>query len=343
MSIRTGVLGASGYGGSELLRLLATHPSFDLVAASGSTKAGERVTSLNPALLPYYRELKLCDSNPSNFKGLDLVFLALPHGLSLELAPVLLESFGVSHVVDLSADFRLKDKDLYKKWYGFDHNQEKWLKTALYGLPEINREDLKGAQLVAVAGCYVTAAALCLAPLVQANLIDKVGVIVNGASGVSGAGRKVDSRYLFASLDENYFSYGVSNHRHTPEMEQVTGAQILFTPHLLPINRGILTTCYARPSKDMTITPDILSNTLRDYYKDDEFVDIVESPPEVKSTLGSNYCQIFATYDERTNYVMAFSVLDNLIKGAAGQAIQCANLVFGFKETLGLSALGIYP
>ncbi len=325
------------------MRLLGAHPSFDLVAASGSTNAGEKVTSLNPALLPRYGEFKLCDSNPSNFKGLDLVFLALPHGLSLELAPILLEDFGVSHVVDLSADFRLKDKDLYKKWYGFEHNQEKWLKTAVYGLPEISREGVKDAQLVAVAGCYVTAAALCLAPLIQGNLIDKAGVIVNGASGVSGAGRKVDSRYLFASLNENYFSYGVSNHRHTPEMEQVIGAQILFTPHLLPINRGILTTCYARPSKEIAVTPEILSNVLLDFYKDEEFVGVVDFPPEIKSTLGSNYCQISATFDERTNYVMAFSVLDNLIKGAAGQAIQCANLVFGLKETLGLSALGIYP
>ena len=245
--IRLGVFGASGYAGAELLRLLAGHPDLQVHLATADSQAGGRVADLYPSLAAAYPDLVFARPDPEAAQGLDVVFLALPHGASQDLVPELRKRAGL--IVDLAADFRLKDAALYPEWYGEEHRHPELLADAVFGLPELFRDDLPGANLVAAAGCYVTAAALTLAPLVRAGVIEPDGVIVDAASGVSGAGRVPKPGTHFNTVDEDFTAYGLLHHRHTPEMEQATGARILFTPHLAPMNRGILATCYARPGR----------------------------------------------------------------------------------------------
>jgi len=246
-------------------------------------------------------------------------------------------------VVDCSAAFRLKDASLYPTWYGFDHTQPEALKSAVYGLPELYRSELKQAKLIATPGCYVTAASLALTPLVKAGVISTTGVIVDAASGVSGAGRAAKNSNLFCTVDEDFTAYGLLDHRHTPEIEQVTGAQVLFTPHLAPMNRGILATCYARPvNPDTTSTASLLAVLNRAYVKE-PFIVVRPASPSTKATLGSNSAHLSARYDERTQYVIVLCAIDNLAKGAAGGAVQAANVALGLDETFGLSQVGIFP
>jgi N-acetyl-gamma-glutamyl-phosphate reductase len=269
------------------------------------------------------------------------VFLGLPHEASMALAPELVGHVGC--VVDLSAAYRLKDRALYPAYYGFEHDQADLLADAVYGLPEKYRNDLKGAGLVATPGCYVTAATLALEPLVAAGAIDRHGVIVDAASGVTGAGRKLSHENLFPTVDENFTAYGLLKHRHTPEMEQEIGAQILFTPHLLPMSRGILATCYARPAAGSSPTTDSLLDVYRTRFADEPFVVVTDDPPSTKATLGSNSVHVTARYDERTGFVIAIAALDNLAKGASGGAVQSANVALGLAETAGLSRVGLMP
>ncbi|MFV1990720.1 MAG: N-acetyl-gamma-glutamyl-phosphate reductase, partial [Acidimicrobiales bacterium] len=245
------------------------------------------------------------------------------------------------HVVDLGADFRLQDASLYPEWYGQEHVIQELLPRFSYGLPERYRSDITKLDHVAVPGCYPTAAALALAPLADAGLIQSTGVIVDAATGVSGAGRPAKPTNTFAAVDSDFSAYGLLNHRHTIEMEIVTGAQVLFTPHLAPMTRGILATCYARPTK-VTSTQELLE-MLAKSYAGEPFVFITEESPGTKATFGSNSVHITARYDKRTDTVLTIAALDNLIKGASGQAIQCANLLLGFDEGVGLSVVGIYP
>jgi N-acetyl-gamma-glutamyl-phosphate reductase len=248
----------------------------------------------------------------------------------------------VGCLIDLSAAYRLKDASLYPQWYGFTHTQPELLSQAIYGLPELYRSQLAGARLIATPGCYVTAASLALTPLVRAGTISHEGVIVDAASGVSGAGRALKHSSLFSTVDEDFTAYGLLDHRHTPEIEQVTGAQVLFTPHLAPMNRGILATCYARPaSKDVT-TASLLA-ALATFYKDEQFVVVRPTSPSTKATLGSNSVHITARFDERTGYVMVIAALDNIAKGASGGAVQSMNVALGLQENLGLSNVGVYP
>jgi N-acetyl-gamma-glutamyl-phosphate reductase len=248
----------------------------------------------------------------------------------------------VGCLIDLSAAYRLKDASLYPRWYGFTHTQPELLSQAVYGLPELYRSQLAGARLIATPGCYVTAASLALTPLVRAGIISGDGVIVDAASGVSGAGRALKHSSLFSTVDEDFTAYGLLDHRHTPEIEQVTGAQVLFTPHLAPMNRGILATCYARPaSKDVT-TASLLA-ALATFYKDEQFVVVRPTSPSTKATLGSNSVHITARFDERTGYVMVIAALDNIAKGASGGAVQSMNVALGLQENLGLSNVGVYP
>ena len=249
----------------------------------------------------------------------------------------------VGCVVDLSAAFRLKDASLYPGWYGFEHDQPELLAEAVYGLPELHRAELPGARLIATPGCYVTAATLALQPLVKAGVIDPRGVIVDAASGVSGAGRGLKHGSLFCTVDEDFSAYGLLDHRHTPEMEQETGAQILFTPHLAPMNRGILATCYSRPAPGSTPTTASLLAALARAYADEPFVVVRPAPPSTKATLGSNSVHLSARFDERTGYVVTLCALDNLAKGASGGAVQAANVALGLAETAGLSNVGLYP
>jgi N-acetyl-gamma-glutamyl-phosphate reductase len=241
-------------------------------------------------------------------------------------------------VVDLAADFRLKDPALYPTWYGEAHPAPELLAEFAYGLPELFRSELQGADAVAAPGCYPTAAALALAPLVRAGLIQPDGVVVDAASGVSGAGK---GKHPFSGTDANFAAYGLLDHRHTPEIEQASGATVLFTPHLAPMSRGILATCYARPTGS-TSTAEVLAE-LRRAYEGERFVHVGDEPPSTKATTGSNCAHLTARFDPRTGWVLVLCALDNLVKGAAGQAVQCANLVLGFDEGAGLPLAGLYP
>ena len=336
-----GIIGASGFTGAELLRLCAGHPGLELAVATADTQAGTLASSLYPSLAAAYPDLVFADTDPSLVEGLDLVFLGLPHGASQAIVPQLLGKVG--HVVDLAADFRLKDAALYPQWYGEDHRCPELLADFVYGLPELFRDELRGARAIAAPGCYVTAAALTLTPLVRAGVIEPTGVIVDAASGVSGAGRGLKPTTAFCTVDEDFTAYGLLDHRHTPEIEQVTGAQVLFTPHLAPMNRGILATCYARPAPGTRPTTESLLATLARAYEGERFVVVRPSSPSTKATLGSNSAHLTARFDPRTGWVVAIAALDNLTKGASGQALQCANLALGLPEDTGLSAVGVYP
>ena len=338
--LSVGIIGASGYTGVELLRLCASHPDLEVVYATGDTQAGTLASQLYPSLAVAYPNLVFSEYSPESVRGLDLVFLGLPHEASMEIVPQISADVGV--IVDLSAAFRLKDPSLYPTWYGFDHTQTKLLEDAVYGLPEIYRNELVGAKLIATPGCYVTAASLALTPLVRSGVIDPQGVIVDAASGVSGAGRALKHTSLFSTVDEDFTAYGLLDHRHTPEIEQVTGAQVLFTPHLAPMNRGILATCYARPKGNAPTTASLLAR-LATAYANEPFVVVRPSSPSTKATLGSNAVHITARFDDRTGYVMVIAALDNLTKGASGGAMQAANVALGLEETKGLTKIGMYP
>jgi N-acetyl-gamma-glutamyl-phosphate reductase len=271
--------------------------------------------------------------------GLDLVFLGLPHGASQAIVPEIVGKVG--HVVDLAADFRLHDAALYPQWYGDAHTAPELLTDFAYGLPELFRVEILAARNVAVPGCYPTAASLALAPLVRAGLVETAGIIVDAASGVSGAGRPPKPTTTFCAVDEDFTAYGLLDHRHTPEIEQVTGASVLFTPHLAPMNRGILATCYARPTS-ATSTAALL-DVLRDAYAGEPFVVVTDGSPSTKATLGSNCAHLTARFDERTGWILAIAAIDNITKGASGQAVQCANLLLDLPEATGLPIAGVYP
>lgn len=338
--VKVGIVGASGYTGAELLRLCAQHPEVEVVAATGDSQAGTLASHLYPSVAAAYPNLVFEEFSVDRFAGLDVVFLGVPHEAALDIAPQLVGKVGC--VIDLSAAYRLKDASQYPTWYGFEHTQSELLKSAVYGLPELFRSDLPGAKLIATPGCYVTAASLALTPLVRLGIIQSGGVIVDAASGVSGAGRALKHTSLFSTVDEDFTAYGLLDHRHTPEIEQVTGAQVLFTPHLAPMNRGILATCYARPAGDAPTTASLLA-ALATFYKNEPFIVVRPQVPSTKATLGTNCVHITARFDERTGYVMVLAALDNIAKGASGGAVQSMNVALGFAETAGLSNVGVYP
>ncbi len=340
MAFRIGILGASGYTGVELLRLLAGHPALEVVHTGADSNAGNLVSEVAPGLAAAYGDLRFGSIDAASVDGLDLVFCCLPHGAS---GPLVAEMSGrVGHVVDLGADFRLRDPAAYPAWYGHEHPRPDLLADAAYGLPELFRQPLRGARLVAAAGCYVTASSLALAPFVRAGAVEPTGAIVDAYSGVSGAGRAPKPNLHFCTVDEDLTAYGLVTHRHTPEIEQATGAQVLFTPHLAPTNRGILATVYARAREPGFSSGDALE-VLAAAYADEPFVVVSERSPSTKGTLGSNVCQLTARVDPRTGWVVAIAALDNLVKGASGQALQCANLALGLDETLGLPLAGLTP
>lgn len=301
--------------------------------------SGRPARELYPSLAVAYPELVFGDIDDAAVDAAELVFVALPHEASLMLVPELLAAGHT--VVDLSAAFRLREPGHYRTYYGFEHTAPDLLAQAVYGLPEKYRADLSGARLVATPGCYVTAATLAVEPLIAAGLSDGSTTIVDAASGVSGAGRTPTATNTFTAVDDNFSAYGLLQHRHTPEMEQETGTQILFTPHLAPMSRGILATCYLRPSAPVT-TSEVLE-LLRSRYRGEPFVRITDEPPQTKATLGSNTVHISARADERTGTVIVLAALDNLTKGAAGGAVQSANVALGLPETLGLPVTGLMP
>lgn len=336
---KVAVLGGSGYAGAELLRLLGGHPEFEVTYATGDSAVGSPVAETYPSLAAAYPDLVYEAVDAEQAASHDLVFLALPHGASGAVVPQLVDRVG--GIVDLGADYRATDAASYQAWFGEPHPSPELLPRFAHGIPELYRAEIVEKKLVAAAGCYPTAAALALRPLIDAGLLDTTGVIVDAASGVSGAGRVPKARTHFNVVDEDFTAYGLLTHWHTPEMEQATGAQILFTPHLAPMNRGILATCYARPARS-TSTAELL-DALDAVYADEPFVVVNERSPSTKATFGSNTAHVTARYDERTGYVLVLCALDNLGKGAAGQMVQCANLIAGLPETTGLSTIGVYP
>ncbi len=337
--MKVGIVGASGYTGVELLRLCAGHPELEVAVATAGTHVGQSVGQHNPSLAAAYPSLVYSAADADLLDGLDLVFFGLPHGASQALVPSLVGRVGA--MVDLAADFRLRDASLYPTWYGAPHAAPELLAQFRYGLPERYRDDLAGAPLIAAPGCYPTAATLALAPFVDAGVVVPEGIIVDAASGTSGAGRSPSEKLHFGTVDESFTAYGLLDHRHTPEMEQAIGAQLLFTPHLVPMVRGILATCYARPTGSVT-TADAQA-LLRETYAGEPFVVVTDDPPATKSTSGSNCAHVTARVDERTGWLLVLCAIDNLVKGASGQAVQCANLALGLPEPMGLPTAGLYP
>ena len=339
------IVGASGFTGAELLRICAAHPDLEVTAATGDSMAGSAITTLYPSLAGVYDDVEYARYTPEAIAGCDLVFCALPHGASQAVARDLRGSVG--HIVDLAADFRMDAPCVYSQWYGEEHCAPELLDDFVFGLPELFRQRITGAELVAAPGCYVTAAVLALAPLVSSAAVASTGIVVDAASGVSGAGRPPKAHTSFCAVDEDFTAYGLLSHRHTPEIEMAlshhcgSDVEVLFTPHLAPMNRGILATCYARATSHAT-TEELLE-LLSDAYAQEPFVVVSERSPSTKSTLGSNSAHITVRADERTGWVIALAALDNLVKGASGQAVQCANLALGIEETAGLARSGIYP
>jgi N-acetyl-gamma-glutamyl-phosphate reductase len=334
--IRTAILGASGYVGGELLRLIAAHPQLEATKLFGESKAGQPIAAAHPHLAAAYPGVSFEKFGDDSLDAVDLVFAALPHGHSQRLASTVLDR-GIPFV-DLGADFRLEDAETYERWYGHAHEAPALLGEFVYGIPELHRDAIKSAKAVAAAGCYATAAILALKPLVDAGVAKRESLIVDAASGVSGAGREAKEATGFSTVDGSFSAYGLLSHRHTAEMEMGTGGTVLFTPHLVPMTRGILATCYG----EATGPCDPLG-VLRDAYAAEPFVHVTDQPPATKWVSGSNGAQLTARYDERTNRVVALSAIDNLGKGAAGQMIQCANLMLGLDETAGLTTIGVYP
>lgn len=332
--IRTAILGASGFVGAELLRLCAAHPAFAPTRLFGDSQAGQPLAAVHPHLALAYPDAAVTRFSPDLLDGIDLVFAALPHGHSQAVAGEIIARGAA--FVDLGADFRLDDAGEYARWYGEEHRAPELLSRFVYGIPELNRADIAGSRTVAAAGCYPTSAILALKPLME--LIEPGSVVVDAASGVTGAGKALKDETHFATVDENLTAYGLLTHRHTAEMEMALGGTILFTPHLAPMNRGILATCYG-----VAKGPCDPLEVLRAAYAHEPFVHVTAKPPSTKWTLGSNAVHLTARYDARTGRVLAIAALDNLVKGAAGQMIQCANLMLGQDETSGLARVGVWP
>jgi N-acetyl-gamma-glutamyl-phosphate reductase len=345
MAYRAGVVGGSGYSGAELLRLLAGHPEIEVVHVTADSNAGAAVGSLYPSLATSYGGVDYASYVPGDVAGLDVVFLALPHGESQRIVPDLVER--VAHLVDLGADFRLPAL-VYEQWYGQPHTAPQLLDRFAFGLPELFAESVSRGPHVAAPGCYPTAAALALAPLLADGLVESTGIVVDAMSGVSGRGRGLSAPSLYSEANESVAPYNLLTHRHTGEMEWALGAasdtevRMLFTPHLVPMTRGLLATCHARPSRAGLTTASLLER-FGSFYEEAPFVSVVDEPPVTKATFGSNTAHVTLRFDERTESVLALCALDNLGKGAAGQAIQCANLVLGLPEATGLPTVGVMP
>lgn len=332
--IDVAILGASGYVGAELLRLCAAHPYLRAARLFGDSQAGAALADVHPHLALAYPDARVERFEPAALDGTGLVFAALPHGHSQAVAPEIVAR--ALPFVDLGADFRLNDAASYERWYGEPHQAPELMGQFVYGIPELHRAAIRGAKTVAAAGCYPTSAILALQPLL--GLVDPDTITVDAASGVSGAGKGLKDITHFNTVDENMNAYGLLNHRHTAEMEMELGGRILFTPHLAPMNRGIHATCTA-----IARGPCDPLAALKEAYANEPFIHVSDKAPSTKWTLGSNAVHLTARYDERTGRVLALAALDNLVKGAAGQMIQCANLMLGFEEDAGLAKVGVWP
>ena len=346
--VSVGIIGASGYGGVQLVRLLLEHPHVEITYLGGDSSAGKKFASLYP---------HLNHSVDLNIEAIDLdviasrcqvVFMGLPNGLACEMAPTLIEK-GCK-VLDLSADYRFSNLNTYTAWYGKERGDGEIAATAVYGLPELYRDKIKQSQLIGCPGCYPTASILALAPLLKQGLILPETAIIDAKSGTSGGGRQAKTNLLLAEADNSLGAYGVANHRHTPEIEQICGelarqeVRVQFTPHLIPMVRGILATVYAT-LRDPGLVRDDLITIYTAFYRTSPFVKILSNGiyPQTKWACGTNLCYIGIEVDPRTDRVIVMSAIDNLMKGQAGQAVQCLNLMMGWSETSGLPKLSFYP
>lgn len=345
--IKVGIVGGTGYTGVELLRLLVKHPEVSLEVITSRSEKGLAVADLYPSLRGHC-DLAFSEPDADVLAACDVVFFATPHGVAHALVPELYEK-GV-RIIDLSADFRLQDAQLWASWYGQEHGCQSLLPHAVYGLPEVNRSSIASAQLVACPGCYPTATQLGFLPLIENNLIDPTRLIANAASGVSGAGRQANIDNLMSEVNDSFKAYAVAGHRHLPEIEQglrakqpagTLPAKVTFVPHLLPMIRGIHATLYG----ELTSGSHDLQSLFEDYYKDEPFVDVMPegSHPQTRSVKSSNVCRLSVFKPQGSQQVVVLSVIDNLTKGASGQAVQNMNIMFGFEETLGLDLVAIIP
>lgn len=345
---RVGIIGATGYGGVQLVRMLLDHPQVEIVYLGANQNAGTRFADIYPHL--GYRVRLTCEAvDPVAIaKRCDVVFLGTPNGIAHRLAPALLE--GGCKVFDLSADYRFTDLAVYQQWYGQERTDQATSATAIYGLPELFREPLRHAKLVGCPGCYPTASLLAVAPLLKQGLIDPQSIIIDAKSGISGAGREAKIGSLFAEVESSVAAYNIARHRHTPEIEQIctqlagNPVQLQFTPHLIPMARGMLITLYAQLRDPGLIGEDLLT-VYEAFYRQSPAVRVLPSDiyPQTKWASGTNTCFIGMEVDPRTNRVIVVSAIDNLIKGQSGQAIQCMNLSLGYEEMLGLPTVGFYP
>jgi len=347
--IKVGIVGGTGYTGVELLRLLAVHPHVEVVAITSRGEAGRPVADLFPNLRGHF---DLCFSDPAagELDQCDVVFFATPHGVAQSTVPGLLEK-GIK-VIDLSADFRIRDIALWEKWYNQPHACPELVDEAVYGLPEANRDAIKAARLIACPGCYPTSVQLGFKPLLENGLVELDDLIANAASGVSGAGRQANVANLLTEVSDSFKAYGVSGHRHLPEIEQglvdIAGEQVnlTFVPHLLPMIRGIHSTLYATLKDEVLKKQDLdLQQIFEDCFKDEPFVDVMPagSHPQTRSVKGSNTCRISVFRPQGGDKVVVLVVEDNLVKGASGQAIQNMNIMFGLPESSGLEAPALLP
>lgn len=343
--VRVGIVGGTGYTGIELLRLLAQHPNVELTAITSRQEAGMPVTRLFPSLRGAV-DLVFSTPEEAMLTSCDVVFFATPNGVAMKQVPSLLEA-GV-RVIDLAADFRLKDAEEWERWYGMPHACPELLSEAVYGLPEVNRSKIVGARLVANPGCYPTAVQLGFLPLLEAGWIDRTCLIADAKSGVSGAGRKAETHILFAEASDSFKAYGVQGHRHLPEIRQGLGqlageVGLTFVPHLVPMIRGIHATLYATLAENHDLPE--LQELYENRYASEMFVDVLPlgSHPETRSVRSSNVCRIAVHRPQGSKTVVILSVIDNLVKGAAGQAVQNLNLMCGFHEQQGLEALPVMP
>ena len=345
--IKVGIIGSTGYAGAEIVRLIQQHPQAEVVWYGSRSYVGKRYSDVFQNMFEIV-DAKCMDDNMEELAdAVDVIFTATPQGLCGSLVNE--DILNKVKIIDLSADFRIKDVATYEKWYGIEHKSPQFIEEAVYGLCEINRDKTKGARLIANPGCYTTCSILSIYPMVKEGLIDPKSIIVDAKSGTSGAGRGAKVPNLFCEVNENIKAYGVTTHRHTPEIEEqlgyAAGEEVLinFTPHLVPMQRGILVTAYANLKKEVTY--DEVKAIYDKYYGDEQFVRVLDKDvcPETRWVEGSNYVDVNFKLDERTGRIIMMGALDNLIKGAAGQAVQNMNIMFGFKENEGLQQVPMFP